>query len=292
MKVKDLENCIKKWEDRLREGELTVNSIRTYSTALYQLLNFLEKEGYEELTRSSLISYKEELNRKRNQEKIKVTTLNTKILGINRFLSDMDTELGDFKLKTERVQQKFMVKDRLTSKDLTKLVKTALDNGNLRDAMIMKTLAKTGIRIGELAFFTIEAVKKALNNQYISIINKKKERIIIVPKKLCEELLEYAKVQGIESGLIFSNRKGTGITDPGHIARRFRKLALECNVNPQYCNPQNFRKLFATTYLEKTNDLVGLSDLLGHSNISTTRIYLHRTIQENSLAIRDLFFDI
>lgn len=292
IKVSDLPNEIEEWKLYLKEDGLSNNSIRTYTTALFQLFKFLNKKGYEELTKSSLIAYKEELDNQRKNGVIKVTTLNTKILGIDRFLLDMNTELGNFRLKTERVQQRFMLEDRLTSDDLTKLVKRALERKDFRDAMIMKTLAKTGIRVGELSYFTVESIQKALDCQCISIINKKKERIIVVPKKLCHELLNYAENNRIESGMIFPNRKGTGVTDPGHMARRFRKIALECNVNPKYCNPQNFRKLFATTYLQQTNDLIGLSDLLGHSNLATTRIYLHKTIKENNQAITELFLDI
>lgn len=292
MKTNELSSAIEKWRKQLIEEELAENSIKVYITALSQLKEFLEVNSYEDLTISALLRYKDLLLKKRQSGEIKVTTVNAKILGIDRFLSDVNTGLGKFKLKTERVQQKFLVEDRLTSEDLTKLINKALELGDLRDALIMKTLAKTGIRIGELVFFTVEAIKVALETQYISIINKKKERIVLVPKDLSEELLEYANESRISSGIIFPNRKGTDITDRGHMTRRFRKIAEQCDVDPRYCNPQNFRKLFAVTYLESTNDLIGLSDILGHSNLATTRIYLHKSIHESSQLVSSLFSNV
>lgn len=156
----------------------------------------------------------------------------------------------------------------------------------------MKTLAKTEIRIGELSFFTVENVREALETKCISIRNKKKERVILVPESLTCELLEYATNMGIEFGMIFVNKTGTRITDRGHLSERIRKIARECGMNPAYCNSHNFRKLFAITYLDCTGDLVGLGDILGHSNLATTRIYLHKTIEENNRVIADLFTDI
>lgn len=292
MKVEDLPFLISKWKNQLEKEELADNSIKVYLTALDQLTTFLEENNYSDLTEETLLIYKNFLLKKRKDEEIKTSTINTRIIGIDRFLSDINTDLGQFRLKTERVQQKFMVEDRLTLEDLTKLIHRALEIGNLRDAMIMKTLIKTGIRISELSFFTVESVTEALKNQCIPIINKKKERIIIVPQDLCQELLEYSKKNKINAGMIFPNKKGTGITDRAHLTRRLKKIAKECGVNPNYCNPHNFRKLFATTYLDRTNNLVELSDILGHSNLATTRMYLHKSINENSQQISNLFKEI
>lgn len=292
MKVEDLPFLISKWKNQLEKEELADNSIKVYLTALDQLTTFLEENNYSDLTEETLLIYKNFLLKKRKDEEIKTSTMNTRIIGIDRFLSDINTDLGQFRLKTERVQQKFMVEDRLTLEDLTKLIHRALEIGNLRDAMIMKTLIKTGIRISELSFFTVESVTEALKNQCIPIINKKKERIIIVPQDLCQELLEYSKKNKINAGMIFPNKKGTGITDRAHLTRRLKKIAKECGVNPNYCNPHNFRKLFATTYLDRTNNLVELSDILGHSNLATTRMYLHKSINENSQQISNLFKEI
>lgn len=292
MKVEDLPFLISKWKNQLEKEELADNSIKVYLTALDQLTTFLEENNYSDLTEETLLIYKNFLLKKRKDEEIKTSTINTRIIGIDRFLSDINTDLGQFRLKTERVQQKFMVEDRLTLEDLTKLIHRALEIGNSRDAMIMKTLIKTGIRISELSFFTVESVTEALKNQCIPIINKKKERIIIVPQDLCQELLEYSKKNKINAGMIFPNKKGTGITDRAHLTRRLKKIAKECGVNPNYCNPHNFRKLFATTYLDRTNNLVELSDILGHSNLATTRMYLHKSINENSQQISNLFKEI
>lgn len=292
MKLEDLPFLISKWKNQLEKEELANNSIKVYLTALDQLTTFLEENNYSDLTEETLLIYKNFLLKKRKDEEIKTSTINTRIIGIDRFLSDINTDLGQFRLKTERVQQKFMVEDRLTLEDLTKLIHRALEIGNLRDAMIMKTLIKTGIRISELSFFTVESVTEALKSQCIPIINKKKERIIIVPQDLCQELLEYSKKNKINAGMIFPNKKGTGITDRAHLTRRLKKIAKECGVNPNYCNPHNFRKLFATTYLDRTNNLVELSDILGHSNLATTRMYLHKSINENSQQISNLFKEI
>lgn len=290
MKTKDLGQAIEDWKQSLLEEDLAALTIKSYTNSLYQLKSFLESENYFELTKESLNDFKNELLRRRKIGEYKITTVNTKLLGIDRFL--VDHKLSELKLKVERVQQKFMLEDRLTLEDLSRLVQRAIEIGDIRDALIMKTLAKTGIRIGELAFFTVENVREALKSLCIPIRNKKKERIILVPLDLSQELLEYASGIGIGSGMIFVNETGTGITDRGHMTERIRKIASECGVNPSHCNSHNFRKLFAVTYLDQTGDLVGLSDILGHSNLATTRIYLHKTIEENNQVVSSLFTNL
>lgn len=288
MKTEELGRAIEDWKYYMIEEDLAERSIITYTTALYQLWEFLKSSGYEELTRGSLIDYKSYLNQKRTAGEIKVATVNTRILGIDRFLSDMECGLGDFKLKTERVQQTFMNNDLITPEEFKCMIEKARELGLYRESLILKVLGMTGIRVGELSFFTVEAVREALKTLSITVVNKKKERVIIVPKELSKELLAWAYMNRIESGILFPNKTETGVVDRTWISRNFEKVAKACGINKP-CNPHQFRHLFAQTYIDKFKDPIALADLLGHSSLTTTRRYLHKSIKENSRAISSLY---
>ena len=130
----------------------------------------------------------------------------------------------------------------------------------------------TGIRISELVFFTVEAVKK----ECIEITNKGKYRRIFLPKQLKKKLLLFAKKQGVKQGAIFITKNGKP-KSRSNIWREMKNLKEKAGVDGRKIFPHNLRHLFARTYYETTKDMAGLGDLLGHSNLNVTRIYTANT---------------
>lgn len=120
MKIEDLEKAIEDWRQQLIEEDLERLTIRSYMTSLYQLKSFLEDHQCKDLTKEGLIDFKNALIKKREAGEYKTSTINTRLLGIDRFLND--NGLSALKLKTERIQQKFMLEDRLAIEDLSRLV--------------------------------------------------------------------------------------------------------------------------------------------------------------------------
>ena len=109
---------------------------------------------------------------------------------------------------------------------------------------------------------------------------KNKIRNIFVPEKLKRLLLAFAEKHAIKSGPIFVT-KGKKPLDRSYIWAQMKKLCGAAGINPEKVFPHNLRKLFARTFYGKERDLAKLSDLLGHSSIETTRIYIMTTGHEH-----------
>ena len=162
------------------------------------------------------------------------------------------------------------------------MCQAAKQKKNERLNLIIQTICATGIRVSELQYITVEAVKCGE-----AIVNcKAKTRSVFIVKELKQKLLRYAAEQGIKSGMIFVTRTGKPISRT-NIWREMKALCKEANVNPQKVFPHNLRHLFARVFYGIEKDIAKLADILGHSSINTTRIYIistgteHRKRMEN-----------
>ena len=154
----------------------------------------------------------------------------------------------------------------LTEKEYRRLLTAA--KGNRRLLLVMETICATGIRVSELKFFTVEAVRRGRAEVY----NKGKNRPVFLPGKLQKTLLQYIKAQGIESGPVFITRSGRPL-DRSNIWSDMKKLCRTAGVAEAKVFPHNLRHLFARMYYGLEKDIVRLADILGHASINTTRIY-------------------
>ena len=170
----------------------------------------------------------------------------------------------------------------MTKAEYMRLVKAAKQKGNERLSLLIQTICGTGIRVSELQYITVEAVK--CGEAVVSC--KAKTRSVFIVKELKQKLLRYAAEQGIKNGMIFVTRTGKPLSRT-NIWREMKALCIEANVNPQKVFPHNLRHLFARVFYGIENDIAKLADILGHSSINTTRIYIistgteHRRRMEN-----------
>ena len=164
----------------------------------------------------------------------------------------------------------------LGRQDYTRLIAAAHELGRERIALVMETICATGIRVSEVRYLTVEAVNKGR----ATISLKGKIRTILLPGKLCRKLLKYAKKQKITSGEIFLTRGGKPM-GRCQIWTEMKRLCKKAGVEPSKVFPHNLRHLFATVYYRIYKDIVKLADILGHSSIETTRIYLLTTGTEH-----------
>ena len=155
--------------------------------------------------------------------------------------------------------------------------------GKKRLSLLMQTLCSTGIRISELPFITVEAVRKGS----AMVCLKGKIRKVILPEKLCTYLLAYALGRGIVRGSIFITRSGR-MMDRSNVLHEMKGLAEAAGVDCCRIFPHNLRHLFACTYYETEKDLSHLADILGHSSVNTTRIYTMRSGREQAEQIGSL----
>lgn len=245
------------YADRLRAEERSPGTIAKYTRDLTALAHFLDGTP---LTNESAAAWKVHLL----EQEYKPNTVNAMLAAVNGFCRFADLPI---KIKFLKIQhQLFRTPDReLTKTDYDRLLAAASG----RTALLLEALCATGVRVSEVKFLTVEAAKAGRTD----IRLKGKIRTILLPKKLCKKLLAYAKVQKIASGEIFLTKGGKSLSR-FQIWRDLKKLCKVAGVEPSKVFPHNFRHFFATAFYKMSRDIARLADLLGHSSIETTRIYL------------------
>lgn len=195
-------------------------------------------------------------------------TINSMLAALNSFFRFMDWHIKVKFLKIQRQIFRDSAKE-LTKEEYDRLLTAARESGQERLALIMETLCATGIRVSELRYITVEAARAGR----ATITLKGKIRTILLPAKLCRKLVKYAKKQKTASGEIFLTKSGRPITRR-QVWYELKRLCKAAGVEPTKVFPHNLRHLFATTFYRACRDIVRLADMLGHSSIDTTRIYL------------------
>ena len=233
--------------------------------------------GSNAVTKETVIAYKKYL-----QENYAVRSVNSMLASINSLFAFLGWH--DLKVKSLKLQQQVYCPEEkeLTKAEYARLCRAAERKHNERLNLILQTICGTGIRVSELQFITVEAVK-----QGEAIVScKAKTRSVFIVKELKQKLLRYAAKQNIKSGMIFVTRTGKPLSRT-NIWREMKALCIEANVNPQKVFPHNLRHLFARVFYGIEKDIAKLADILGHSSINTTRIYIistgteHRQRMEN-----------
>lgn len=256
---------MEEFKDYLYERENADATIRKYLTDVKKFYAYLGNER--KITKKTLLNYKNWL-----LSKYTVRSVNSMLAALNRFMDF----LGACFLKVKRVkmqQSYFLSKEKeLTKQEFQKLVRQARIIKKEWLALVMETIASTGIRISELKFFTVEYVRRGK----IEIHNKGKYRKILVPKIMQKKLLLYAKQQKIRKGTIFLDHFGKP-KDRSLIWKEMKRLKEKTGIAGSKIFPHNLRHLFARIFYKRTRDLAGLADMLGHSNMNVTRIYTLET---------------
>ncbi len=206
------------------------------------------------------------------------TTVNSMVASVNALLRFLGWE--DCRVKALRLQRRvFRDQSReLTREEYDRLLAAASEKPRL--ALLMETICSTGIRVSEVPYITVEAARDG--QAQISL--KGKIRVIMLPGKLCRKLLKYARQQKIASGEIFLTKSGKGLTRR-QIWAEMKALCEEAGVERSKVFPHNLRHLFARIFYRVTRDIAKLADMLGHSSIETTRIYLISTGVEHARAL-------
>ena len=222
---------------------------------------FLAWLGDTALTKSAVQQYKTEL-----ESRYAVASVNSILSSINGWLSYAGR--SDCRVKTLKQQRCAYLDEtkELTRAEYERLVHAA--RGKPRLCLLMQTICATGIRVSEHRFITVEAARTG----EAEVRLKGKYRRVFLPKKLCRALLRYAKEQGIRQGSIFVTASGKPL-DRSNIWAEMKKLCDTAEVSREKVFPHNLRHLFARIFYGLEKDIVRLADLLGHSNINTTRIY-------------------
>ena len=256
---------IEQFEAYLHKEERSNGTVDNYIRNVRELAAWLAGQA---VTKEQLVAWKDALQAKRLQP----TTVNAKLAAIGCFLRVMGWQ--DCQVRFLRVQRRvFREKEKeLTREEYEKLLAAAQQQGSARLALLLETICATGVRVSEVQYITVEAARRGRAD----VTMKGKIRTILIPNKLCRKLLKYAKQTKTASGKIFLTRNGTALSRK-QIWAEMKSLCQAAGVSPGKVFPHNLRHLFATVFYRACHDIVKLADVLGHSRIETTRIYLVTT---------------
>ena len=256
------------FEDYLRHDEREESTIEAY---LRSLTRFAEWADGRAVTKELAMEWKTALA----EAGYRPISVNAMLAAVNKFFICMGRE--DCKVKYLKLQRQMFRKSEkdLSKEEYQRLVQAAHEKGNLRMELILETICATGIRVGELKYITLEAVRAGV----AEIALKGKIRTILLPHRLCRKLQKYAKQQKIASGKIFLTQDGLPVSRQ-YVWTRMKALCEPAGVERTKVFPHNLRSLFARSFYGSCHDVVRLADVLGHSSIETTRIYLMSTGKE------------
>lgn len=260
-----------------RHLEQEEKSPATISKYTRDVTAFWAFAGSESLSKEAVMAYKKHLI----GQNYAVSSVNSMLASVNAFLEYLG--LGACKVKHIRTQrQTYCAEDReLSKEEYLRLLHASRRNEQLN--LVLQTICGTGIRVSELQYFTVEAIRCG----QVTVDCKNKTRTILVPGKLKNRLLHYAGKNGITAGAIFVSRKGK-LLDRSNIWAAMKKLCQAAGVKATKVFPHNLRKLFARTFYSIEKDIAKLADILGHSSINTTRIYIMTTGTEHRRKIEGL----
>ena len=229
------------------------------------------------ITKELVISYKEYLV----ESGYAVRSINSMLAGVNQFLQFLG--LHECKVRQLKIQREVFCPEEkeLSRSEYLRLLDVA--KGKPQIWLILQTICSTGIRVSELQYFTVENLRKGR----ITVSCKNKSRVVFIPGKLKTLLLNYASEQKIQNGSVFVTKKGTPLSR-SYIWSQMKRLCEKADVNASKVFPHNLRKLFARAFYEIEKDIAKLADILGHSSIETTRIYIMTSCVEHQRKIEQL----
>ena len=268
------EKRIEEFKTYLREEERSLATVEKY---LRDVRCFVDFTAGGEITKGTVLNYKNKL-----LETYAISSANSMIAAVNsffRFLGWYELCVKQFKVQ----RNAFCSEEKeLTREEYLRLLEAADSKNNTRLNLIIQTICSTGIRVSELQYITAEAVKRG--EAVVSC--KGKTRRIFIVSTLRKKLLQYVKDKKISSGPVFVTSRGRAVSR-NNVWKEMKSLCKEANVSTSKVFPHNLRHLFARTFYGIEKDIAKLADILGHSSINTTRIYIvttgaeHRRKMEN-----------
>ena len=261
---------VEAYDRKLKEDEHAAATREKYLRSVRAFAVWLDGAA---VTKEAVTEWKAHLAERRQAP----STVNTALAALNGLFRFLGWE--DCRARFLKVQRRiFRAPEReLTRAEYDRLLAAAESTGDARLALLMESICATGIRVGEVKYLTVEAASQG--RAEVSL--KGKIRTILLPAKLCRKLLKYAKKCGVVHGQIFLTKNGNGLSRK-FIWAEMKKLCEAAKVARSKVFPHNLRGLFARTFYAACRDVVRLADVLGHSSIETTRIYLLSTAKESA----------
>ena len=262
------------FREYLVREEKSVLTIEKYLRDARKFLVYAEKQP---ITKDLTVAYKKELE----DQNYTVCSINSMLASLNSLLDFLGWT--DCRVKNLKQQKQIFSESEkeLTKEEYLRLLEVSRSQEQLH--LVIQTICGTGIRVSELKYFTAEEVRSGT----VTVRCKNKTRLILLPGKLKGLLIKFAQKRGIQKGCIFVTRNGNPL-DRSNIWAQMKKLCEKAGILATKVFPHNLRKLFARTFYSIEKDIAKLADILGHSNIETTRIYIMTTCMEHLSKIEKL----
>lgn len=264
-----------RYERQLINDEKSQNTVKKYMRDIHYFADFIQDRP---IDKSLALAYKAQL-----KTKYATASANSMIAALNSFLRFAGCH--DCCVKQFKVQKKTYCSEEteLSKSEYLSLVKAAEDKKNERLSLLIQTICSTGIRVSEVSFITVEAIKRG----EAIVTCKGKTRKVFIVSALRKKLLNYVRKYGIKSGMVFVTKKRKPL-NRSNIWREMKELCKKAGVSPNKVFPHNLRHLFARTFYGIEKDIAKLADILGHSNINTTRIYIVSTGAEHKRRMENM----
>lgn len=261
-------DTIKRFEDYLLNEERSAATIEKYLRDVRCFADFVKDA---EITKQLVLEYKNSL-----PESYELSSANSMLAALNSFLRFLGWH--DLCVKRFKIQREAFCSEEkeLTRDEYIRLLNAASSKSNERLSLIIQTICATGIRVSELQYITVEALRRG----EAAVFCKGKSRRIFIVAKLRKKLLKYIAERKILSGAVFITKSGSPISR-NKIWKETKSLCKDAMVNPKKVFPHNLRHLFARTFYGIEKDIAKLADILGHSSIDTTRVYIVTTSAEH-----------
>lgn len=266
---------VRRYAAKLVEEEKSPYTREKY---LRDLRRFAAYAGSRPVTKAMTLGYKAELERR-----YPARSVNSLLAALNSFLRFAGRD--DLRVRHLRTQKDAFRPEsaELTRDEYIRLIDAADALNDELASLILQTICSTGIRVSELKYVTVEAVK--LGETDVACMGK--TRRIFIVSALRDKLLRFAKKNGTKSGPVFCTKGGKPL-DRSNVWRKMKSLCGKAGIPEQKVFPHNLRHLFARTFYENEHDLAALADILGHSSINTTRIYIISTGAEHAKRMENM----
>lgn len=254
--------------EHLQNEELSTNTIKSYC---YAVDNFFST--YDEITKENIIKWKADLS-----ANLTPKTVNLRLCGLEKYC---EYKGANYKVKRIKTQKETSVENVLTLEMFNRLISGLEKDNEIRWKCYYLLLGKTGARISEALQFK----KRDLDRGYAQMWTKGKVRKILFPKSLIDDISKYF-IEYKPDDYLITNKHGKKMTTRG-FATNLNKHAVKYDIPLEMAHPHSFRHMFAIEFLKRNNNISLLADLLGHSSVNTTMIYLRMSQEEQTNAINN-----
>lgn len=270
--VEDIQKEVKWYERRLKHSDMALNTVLSYTHTLSDYL-FMYK-GI--VSADNLIAYKNH-----SMGLYTSSTVNSRINGLNRYFREKDV---NYHLKSVKIQRKTYADNVISFEDYIYLKKRLKRDKDWENYYLIWGLGCTGCRVSEINKMKVEHVKTGR----MVIYGKRRERVVYIPKKFRNECSDWLRQIGKDEGFLFENTSLDCPLDTHKIEQRIKKMALKYNIDNEVMYPHSFRHMYAKACIKNGMDIADLSDLLGHASLETTRLYVRKSLNEQSEMVNQI----